>query len=166
MFPARAAGNEPGSRSTAGGHLMNEKLQAERTLSIRVTMLPRDTNGMGSIFGGAILSYVDLAGAIEARRTARRRFVTKALHEVEFLAPVMVGDMVSFYTRTERVGTTSVTVQVEVEVERFATGRRDLVTTARVTFVAVDAEGRKIRVRDGRRAAARTRATPRATPRE
>lgn len=122
------------------------KSESSKTLSIRLSMLPRDTNGMGSIFGGVILSYVDLAGAIQARRVARKRFVTKALHEVAFLAPVHVGDTVSFYTCTERVGTTSVTVQVDVEVERLTSGDIDLVTTARITFVAVAEDGRPVPV--------------------
>lgn len=109
-----------------------------RHVAIRVTMLPRDTNGMGTIFGGVILSYLDLAGGIEARRHARRLFVTRAMNEVEFHAPVFVGDTVTYYTRTERVGRTSVTVCIDVEVERLDTGATVMVTTATVTYVAVD----------------------------
>ena len=109
-----------------------------RELAIRLTMLPRDTNGMGTIFGGIILSYIDLAGGIECRKTARKMFVTKAMREVIFVAPVYVGDTVSFYTRTIRVGRTSVTVEVEVEVERLTNGDKVQVTTAEVTYVAVD----------------------------
>lgn len=109
-----------------------------RELAIRLTMLPRDTNGMGTIFGGIILSYIDLAGGIEARKTARKMFVTKAMREVIFVAPVFVGDTVSFYTKTIRVGRTSVTVEVEVEVERLSNGDKVQVTTAEVTYVAVD----------------------------
>jgi acyl-CoA thioesterase YciA len=112
--------------------------------AIRVTMLPRDTNGMGSIFGGVILSYLDLAGGIEARRTARRMFVTKAMNEVIFVAPVFVGDTVSFYTKTKRTGRTSVTVAVDVEVERYVSGERVQVTTADITYVAVDEARRPI----------------------
>lgn len=119
----------------------------EPTLAIRVTMLPRDTNGMGTIFGGVILSYLDLAGGVEARKTARKVFVTKAMNQVEFLAPVFVGDMVSFLTRTLRVGTTSVTVGIDVEVERMQSGERVRVTTAEVTYVAVDENRRSIPVR-------------------
>lgn len=112
----------------------------DRTLSIRVTMLPKDTNGMGTIFGGIILSYIDLAGGVEARRTARHVFVTRAMKQVEFLAPVFVGDTVSFWTRTLRVGSTSISVAVEVEVERLRTGEVVAVTSAEVTYVAVDDE--------------------------
>jgi acyl-CoA thioesterase YciA len=116
--------------------------------AIRLTMLPRDTNGMGSIFGGVILSYIDLAGGIEARRSARKVFVTKAMREVIFVSPVFVGDTVSFYTRTVHTGRTSITVEVDVEVERYATGEKVQVTTANVTYVAVDDDRNPIPIRD------------------
>ncbi len=84
--------------------------------AIRITLLPRDTNPQGTIFGGIILSYIDIAGAVEAhRRTQIERFVTVAMREVVFHAPVFVGDLVSFYATTVRVGTTSITVRVVVE---------------------------------------------------
>lgn len=122
--------------------------QDDRTLAIRVTMLPKDTNGMGTIFGGVILSHIDLAGVIEARKNARTLFVTKAMNEVIFVAPVFVGEIVSFYTSTVRCGTTSVTVCVEVEVERRETGALVQVTTANVTYVAVDEDRRPVAVFD------------------
>src|SRR5262244_332717 len=88
--------------------------------AIRITLLPRDTNPQGTIFGGVILSYIDMAGAIEAHRhTAMIRFVTVAMREVIFHAPVFVGDVVSFYAETLKVGTTSITVRVVVEAERY-----------------------------------------------
>jgi len=108
-------------------------------------MLPRDTNPTGTIFGGVILSHLDVAGAIEARRHSDRRFVTKVMQNVEFMAPVYVGDLVTFYTRTLRIGKTSVTVEIDVEVERLGPhGNRDAVrvTSARVVYVAIDDEGR------------------------
>src|ERR671925_1603399 len=86
--------------------------------TLRVTMLPRDTNARGTIFGGVILSHIDLAGAIAASRQARRNFVTRAMREVGFIAPVYVGDVVSFYTSVLRQGKTSITVKVSVEAER------------------------------------------------
>ena len=120
-----------------------------RDPAIRVIMLPRDTNGLGTIFGGIILSYLDLAGEIEARRHGRKRFVTVAMREVEFLAPVYVGDLVSFYTSTVRVGRTSVTVHVEVEAERrHGNGEIVKVTEAEVVYVAVDEAGKSIPVRE------------------
>jgi acyl-CoA thioesterase YciA len=74
--------------------------------TLRVAMLPRDTNSHGTIFGGVILSHIDLAGGIAASRQASRKFVTRAMREVEFIAPVYVGDVVSFYTSVIRQGTT------------------------------------------------------------
>lgn len=112
---------------------------------IRITLLPRDTNSQGTIFGGVILSYIDIAGAIEAhRRTRMERFVTVAMREVIFHHPVFVGDLVSFYTETVRIGTTSITVRVTVEAERLTKiGERVRVTEAEVVYVAVDEKGRK-----------------------
>ena len=89
-----------------------------REPTLRVTMLPRDINAHGTIFGGVILSHIDLAGAIAASRQAPRNFVIRAMREVGFIAPVYVGDVVSFYTGVLREGKTSVTIQVVVEAER------------------------------------------------
>jgi acyl-CoA thioesterase YciA len=83
-------------------------------------MMPRDTNAHGTVFGGIILSYIDVAGGVEAvRHTGHDRFVTVAMKEVIFLEPVFIGDLVSFYAETVRVGKTSITVKVIVEAERF-----------------------------------------------
>ncbi len=113
--------------------------------TLRVTMLPCDTNSHGTIFGGVILSHIDLAGGIAASRQASRNFVTRAMHEVEFIAPVYVGDVVSFYTSVVRQGTTSITVKVSVEAERGKAPRhRVKVTEAEVIYVAVDEGGRPI----------------------
>ena len=112
--------------------------------AIRVMMMPKDTNAMGTIFGGMILSYVDLAGAVEAKRHAPGRVVTVAMREVVFHAPVFVGELVSFYTATVRVGRTSVTVRVSVEVERRGGVERDLVTQAEVVYVHVGADNRPL----------------------
>jgi acyl-CoA thioesterase YciA len=108
-------------------------------------MLPRDTNERGTIFGGVILSHIDLAGGIAASRRAPRNFVTRAMREVEFIAPVYVGDVVSFYTEVLRQGTTSVTVKVSVEAERGREPRhRVKVTEAEVVYVAVDEAGKAL----------------------
>jgi acyl-CoA thioesterase YciA len=113
--------------------------------AIRITMLPRDTNSQGTIFGGVILSYIDIAGAVEAHRhTGMDRFVTVAMREVIFHAPVFVGDLVSFYSETLKVGTTSITTRVVVEAERYgAPGELARVTQAEVIYVAVDKDGQK-----------------------
>src|SRR6516225_5337022 len=99
---------------------------SEPYLAIRVVMLPRDTNPLGSIHGGVILSYLDSAGAIGARREVAMAggklpfLVTVAMNRVEFKAPVLVGDVVSFNTRLVKMGRTSITMHVAVEAERGA----------------------------------------------
>src|SRR5262245_9826184 len=126
---------------------------SERVPAIRVLLLPKDTNAYGTIFGGVILSNIDLASAVEARKVAPHRYVTKAMHEVEFHEPVFVGDLVDFYTETVRIGRTSVTVKVSVEAERWGRvpspgqGERVKVTEAEVVLVAVNEQGRPIPVR-------------------
>jgi acyl-CoA thioesterase YciA len=102
-------------------------------------MMPRDTNAHGTIFGGIILSYIDQAGAVEARRYSNQPFVTVSMREVDFHAPVFVGDVVSLYTETVRIGRTSITIKVTVEATRRDTvGENVLVTEAEVVYVAVD----------------------------
>ena len=118
--------------------------------AIRITLLPRDTNPQGTIFGGIILSYIDMAGAIEAHRhTGMPRFVTVAMREIIFHKPVFVGDLVSFYAETVRVGTTSITIRVVVETERHGGTSRDRirVTEAEVVYVAVDENRKKTRIK-------------------
>ena len=107
--------------------------------SIRVIMMPKDTNAHGTIFGGVILSYIDQAGAVEAKRHGASFIVTVAMREVVFHEPVYVGDLVSFYTRVVNIGTTSITIGVEVWAQRDEGGReRVKVTAAEVTFVNLD----------------------------
>jgi acyl-CoA thioesterase YciA len=120
--------------------------QSEQTFhpALRVVMMPRDSNNYGSIFGGVILSYIDQAGYIEARKHGTHRWVTASLERVDFKAPVLMGDVVSFLTRTEKTGTSSVKVEVRVEAERFTTGDKVLVTDAHMTMVAVNAAGKAI----------------------
>jgi len=119
--------------------------------TIRVTMMPRDTNSAGTIFGGVILGHLDLAGAMEAmRRFLGRKFVTVALREVIFRSPVFVGDLVSFYTEVVHVGRTSVTVRIRVEAERFRTGERAVpVTQAEAVYVSVDDSRRPVPLQEG-----------------
>jgi len=127
-------------------------MNSYRDPAIRITLLPRDTNSQGTIFGGVILSYIDTAGAIEAHRhTMMERFVTVAMREVIFHKPVRVGDLVSFYANTIRVGKTSITVRVIVEAERLGLkSERIRVTEAEVIYVAVDKNGQKVKIGDGR----------------
>ena len=117
--------------------------------AIRITLLPRDTNSQGTIFGGIILSYIDMAGAVQAHRQTRlERFVTVAMREVVFHQPVFVGDLISFYAETVRIGTTSITVRVIVEAERHGgtTSERIRVTEAEVIYVAVDGHRQKMKI--------------------
>jgi acyl-CoA thioesterase YciA len=108
--------------------------------AIRVTLMPKDTNAHGTIFGGVLLSYIDLAGAI-ATRAHCDRVVTIKMTEVVFHQPVFVGDIVSFYTEVTRIGKTSITVKVVVEAERWR-GNREMtkVTEAEIVYVNVDAD--------------------------
>ena len=113
--------------------------------AIRVIMMPKDTNALGTIFGGIILSYIDQAGAVEAHRHIAGRLVTVAMREVVFHAPVFVGDLVSLYTETLRLGRTSITVKVTVEAERGYQGTgREKVTEAEIVYVHVDKNNRPL----------------------
>ena len=125
-----------------------EESQPIRDAAIRLTMMPRDTNAHGTVFGGVILSYIDVAGGVEAvRHTKHERFVTVAMKEVLFHEPVFIGDLVSFYAKTLRVGKTSITVHVDVEAERFGNkGQKVRVTSAEVTFVAINEHREKVKI--------------------
>lgn len=121
----------------------------EPNAAIRLTMMPRDTNAHGTVFGGVILSYIDVAGGVEAvRHTKHDRFVTVAMKEVIFHEPVFMGDLVSFYAETLRVGSTSITIHVVVEAERFGSqGRQKVkVTEAEVTYVAINQFREKVKI--------------------
>ena len=125
---------------------------SERVPAIKVLLLPKDTNALGTVFGGVILSNIDLASAVEARKTAANRYVTKSMREVDFHEPVFVGDIVSFYTETLRIGRTSITVMVDVEVERWSdegAGEHVKVTEAEVVLVAVDDAGEPTPIEQG-----------------
>ena len=126
----------------------NEQSERLRNAAIRLTMMPRDTNAHGTIFGGVILSYIDVAGGVEAvRHTGHDRFVTVAMKEVIFHEPVFVGDLVSFYATTTKVGNTSITIKVIVESERFGShGQSVRVTEADVTYVAINQYREKVKI--------------------
>jgi acyl-CoA thioesterase YciA len=117
----------------------------ERHLAIKVVMMPRDTNPLGTIFGGVLLSYIDQAGVVGALADLRSRgwpsprLVTVAMNGVEFHQPVLVGDIVSFWTRVMRIGRTSITMHVAVETDR--QGQTVAVTQAEVVYVSVDTTG-------------------------
>jgi acyl-CoA thioesterase YciA len=127
---------------------MEHDQKQQRDAAIRLTMMPRDTNAHGTVFGGIILSYIDVAGGVEAvRHTRHNRFVTVAMKEVIFHEPVFIGDLVSFYARIVKVGNTSISVHVDVEAERFGSpGDMVKVTEAEVTFVAIDENRKKVAI--------------------
>lgn len=122
---------------------MSENANTKREPAIRVVLLPRDTNNNGTIFGGIILSHIDLAGAVEARKHTRERIVTVAMKEVIFKQPVFVGQLVSFYTKTVKLGRTSITVHVDVEADDLL-GEPVKVTEAELTYVAVNQQGKPV----------------------
>lgn len=118
-------------------------LPADRDPALRVTPLPADVNIHGDVFGGWIMSMADIAGAIVAERCARGRVVTVAVNEFVFRQPVAIGDLVSFYGEVARIGTTSITVAVEVFAQRRPEDVEIVkVTEARITYVAIDRQGR------------------------
>jgi acyl-CoA thioesterase YciA len=128
---------------------MTDKVRDERIYtypigkqpSIRLVMMPRDTNALGTIFGGVILSHIDLAAATEAHLYHPGKLVTVSFDQVDFKQPVFVGDLVSFFTDTLRVGRTSITVGVSVWAQRSRDRDKIVhVTEGRVTLVAVDEE--------------------------
>ena len=118
--------------------------EEHRDPAIRVLMMPRDTNYHGTIFGGIILSHIDQAGAVVAIRNGCGKVATVAMDKVEFHQPVKVGELVSFYGKVIRVGRTSITIRINVESTRRTGGETVAVTTADVTYVNVDDEGRGI----------------------
>lgn len=123
-----------------------DALPQDREPTIRVLAMPTDTNAAGDIFGGWIMSQVDIAGSIVAFRRARGRVVTVAVNSFEFHQPVFVGDLISCYAAVTRIGRTSLSVQVEVYAERNRQQEECIkVTEATLTFVAVD-EQRKPRL--------------------
>jgi len=129
---------------------MNEerKLMSDRMPAIRTVMFPRDTNPLGSIFGGHILSLIDLAAGQHARLVAPQKYVTKVMREVNFIAPVSVGDVVSFYVETLKVGKTSITMKVDVEALRGMECVETIsVTSAEVVMVAVDANHNPVEIK-------------------
>jgi acyl-CoA thioesterase YciA len=126
----------------------------DRFLAIKVVMMPADTNPHGTIFGGVILSHIDLAGSVGAQHEVReanwprQQTMLVGMNCVEFHRPVLVGDIVSFWTELKRVGRTSITIQVTVEADR--KGEQVQVTEAEVTYVAVelvDGERRPVPIR-------------------
>jgi acyl-CoA thioesterase YciA len=133
----------PDSSTRAGALLSPASLPEGNELVMRVMPLPADVNANGDIFGGWIMAQVDIAGSVLPARIAQGRIATVAVNQFTFKQPVSIGDLLSFYARVERIGKTSITVNVEVWAERNpASPRLVKVTEANVTYVAIDGGGR------------------------
>lgn len=116
----------------------------EKHSTLRVMPMPADLNQNGDVFGGWVMAQVDVAGAIPAMRRARGRVATVSVNSFQFRQPVSVGDILSLYAEVVRVGTTSLTVRVEVYAERdYVDPEVVKVTEAELTYVAIDEAGNK-----------------------
>jgi len=118
-------------------------LRPEGVLSLQTIAMPADTNWSGDVFGGWIVSQMDLAGAIHAERFSRGRCATISINQMTFLVPVKVGDVISCYTKILRVGNTSIQMQIEVWDSHDSSRPAKRVTEGVFTFVAVDVKGNK-----------------------
>ena len=124
-------------------HVAPLTLPGDRQLVMRVMPMPADANGNGDIFGGWIMAQVDVAGAVLPARIAKGRIATVAVNQFIFKQPVSVSDLLSFYAKVERIGRTSVTVNVEVYAERNPANLHVVkVTEANLTYVAIDLQGK------------------------
>jgi acyl-CoA thioesterase YciA len=115
-------------------------------LTIRTLAMPADTNPAGDIFGGWVMSQMDIAGSIAAHERTKGRTVTVAVEGMTFISPVKVGDVLCVYTTVERVGTTSITVAMEAWARRNRLADRVKVTEARFVYVALDENGLKRKI--------------------
>ena len=116
--------------------------QPSGELTVRLIAMPADTNANGDIFGGWVLSQMDQAGGIAAVERAQGRVVTVAVEAMTFIRPVHIGDVLCVYTEVAKVGRSSMKIHIEAWAQRFRTHRREKVTDAVFTFVAIDETGR------------------------
>jgi len=121
---------------------MPETEEPQGELAIRVMPMPADLNGAGDVFGGYVMSQMDIAGSLMAAELAGGRVVTVAVDSMHFVAPVKVGDVLCIYDRAVRRGRTSVTIRIEAWVRRGLIGDREKVTQADFTYVHLDEQGR------------------------
>lgn len=121
---------------------------SERELVIKVVAMPCDTNPDGDMFGGWILSQMDLAAYLHARKFAHNKVVTVAIDNIVFHRPVLVGDCLICYAITEKIGRTSVTVKIDAMVERKESHKEEQVTEGRFTFVAIDADRKPVPIKN------------------
>ncbi len=125
---------------------MSDKTQSNEPngkLTIRIVAMPSDTNPSGDIFGGWVLSQMDIAGGVAAVQISKSRVVTVAVNAMTFIAPVKVGDVLCVYTKIIKIGTTSITVAIEAWARRDRMAVREKVTEGHFTYVALDDSGKK-----------------------
>lgn len=138
-----STGIHAGLMTDAGNDAHSVLLPTDKELVLKVIPMPADCNANGDIFGGWVMAQVDLAGSVVPARYVDGRMATVAVNQFVFKQPVKVGDILSFFSSVSRIGTTSITVQVEVYAERFrAQGRYIKVTEASLTYVAIDDFGK------------------------
>lgn len=123
--------------------MQSDSLEPNGALTIRTLAMPADTNPAGDIFGGWVMSQMDIAGAIAAVERVKGRVVTVAVEGMTFIAPVKVGDVLCVYTSIERIGNTSITIGLEAWVRRNRLDDRQKVTEARFVYVSLDENGQK-----------------------
>ena len=119
--------------------------------SIQAVAMPADTNPSGDIFGGWVLSQMDLAGSVLARQITKKRVTTVAVDKMRFHKPIMVGDIVSFYTEVNKIGTTSITIDIKTMVTRknniLAKDQAIMVTEGKFVYVSIDSKGKPIKIK-------------------
>jgi acyl-CoA thioesterase YciA len=126
-----------------GVNVSDTQVKPEGTLSLQTIAMPADTNWSGDVFGGWIVSQMDLAGAIHAERFSKGRCATIAINQMTFLVPVKVGDVITCYTKILKVGNTSIQMEIEVWDSHDSSREAVRVTEGVFTFVAVDVAGNK-----------------------
>lgn len=119
-------------------------MNTEKELVIKVVAMPCDTNPDGDMFGGWILSQMDLAAYLHARKLAQHKIVTVAIDNIVFHRPVLVGDCLICYATIEKIGRTSITIKIDAMVERKQSHKQEQVTEGRFTFVAIDADRKPV----------------------
>lgn len=124
---------------------MDESLISEP--AIKIMAMPKDANADGDIFGGWVLSMMDLAGGITARKLAHSRVVTVAVNDMEFHKPVVVGDCLKCYASLKGIGNSSITMHVEAHVERFSDGSEEKVTEGTFVYVAINKDRKPVKVK-------------------
>jgi len=133
---------KPNPNTAATGRAASVQLPTDQELVLKVIPMPGDCNANGDIFGGWVMAHVDLAGSVVPARYAGGRMATVAVNEFVFKHPVRVGDILSFFAKLTRIGSTSITVKVEVFAEHFGSqGEYIKVTEASLTYVAIDENG-------------------------